>query len=114
MSPARPRPPPEGEGEEAAGDEQREVEVASQSAKKTEEGEEAGPDMPVVQIKPEPEEMECMTNTEVRRGRRAETEGVAVGGGSLHIGGRSFFGGQTVTVNLPPHPPQTQGDRLLW
>ncbi|XP_029703746.1 zinc finger MYM-type protein 1-like isoform X1 [Takifugu rubripes] len=61
LSATRPRPPPEGE-EDEAGDEQQEV--ASQSVKKKEEvEEEAEPDMPVVQIKPEPEEMECMTKT---------------------------------------------------
>lgn len=98
LSATRPRPPPEGE-EDEAGDEQQEV--ASQSVKKKEEvEEEAEPDMPVVQIKPEPEEMECMTKTKVRRGRRGpteETEGVAMGG----AGGRSFYRGQSIAVNPP-------------
>ncbi|XP_036976254.1 Krueppel-like factor 8 isoform X2 [Acanthopagrus latus] len=56
----RPRPPQE-EDEEEAGEEERE-EVATQSVKKKkeeEEEEEAEADMPSVQIKPEPEEMEC-------------------------------------------------------
>ncbi|XP_030293404.1 Krueppel-like factor 7 [Sparus aurata] len=54
----RPRPPQE-EDEEEAGEEERE-EVATQSVKKKEEEEEEGKaDMPSVQIKPEPEEMEC-------------------------------------------------------
>ncbi|XP_060912136.1 Krueppel-like factor 8 isoform X2 [Labrus mixtus] len=63
----RPRPPLK-EEEEEAGEEERE-EVASQSLKKKkkeeeeepreEEEEEGGTDMPSVQIKPEPEEMEC-------------------------------------------------------
>lgn len=100
LSAARPRPPPEGE-EDEAGDEQQEV--ASQSVKKKKEEEveeEAEPDMPVVQIKPEPEEMECMTKTKVRRGRTGateETEGVAVGG----AGGRSLYRGQSIAVNPP-------------
>lgn len=98
LSATRPRPPPEGE-EDDAGDEQQEV--VSQSAKKKEEvEEEAEPDMPVVQIKPEPEEMECMTTTKVRRGRTGppeETEGVAVGGAS----GRSFYRGQSIAANPP-------------
>ncbi|XP_060912135.1 Krueppel-like factor 8 isoform X1 [Labrus mixtus] len=68
----RPRPPLK-EEEEEAGEEERE-EVASQSLKKKkkeeeeepreEEEEEGGTDMPSVQIKPEPEEMEC-TQAEV-------------------------------------------------
>lgn len=101
LSATRPRPPPEGE-EDEAGDEQQEV--ASQSVKKKEEEEEveeeAEPDMPVVQIKPEPEEMECMTKTKVRRGWTGpteETEGVAVGGAS----GRSLCRGQSIAVNPP-------------
>uniref|UniRef100_UPI0037E8B8C2 Krueppel-like factor 8 isoform X2 n=1 Tax=Semicossyphus pulcher TaxID=241346 RepID=UPI0037E8B8C2 len=58
----RPRPPQK-EEEEEAGEEERE-EVASKSVKKKEEEEEreeeeGGTDMPSVQIKPEPEEMEC-------------------------------------------------------
>ncbi|XP_051255878.1 Krueppel-like factor 8 isoform X1 [Dicentrarchus labrax] len=58
----RPRPP-QGEEEEEAGEEERE-EVATQSVKKKEEVEEeeekeCETDMPSVQIKPEPEEMEC-------------------------------------------------------
>ncbi|XP_075958736.1 Krueppel-like factor 8 isoform X2 [Anarhichas minor] len=57
----RPRPPQE-EGEEEAGEEERE-EVATQSVKKKEEEEEeeeeGGTTMPSVQIKLEPEEMEC-------------------------------------------------------
>ncbi|KAM8742060.1 Krueppel-like factor 8 isoform 1-T1 [Acanthopagrus schlegelii] len=56
----RPRPPQE-EDEDEAGEEERE-EVATQSVKKKkeeEEEEEAEADMPSVQIKPEPEEMEC-------------------------------------------------------
>ncbi|XP_034539033.1 Krueppel-like factor 8 isoform X1 [Notolabrus celidotus] len=57
----RPRPPQK-EEEEEAGEEERE-EVASQSVKKKEEEEEeeeeGGTEMPSVQIKPEPEEMEC-------------------------------------------------------
>ncbi|KAM6984079.1 Krueppel-like factor 8 isoform 1-T1 [Tautogolabrus adspersus] len=66
----RPRPPLK-EEEEEAGEEERE-EVASQSLKKKEEEEEpreeeeeeGSTDMPSVQIKPEPEEMEC-TQAEV-------------------------------------------------
>ncbi|XP_041808334.1 Krueppel-like factor 8 isoform X1 [Chelmon rostratus] len=50
----RPRPP-QGEDEEEAGEEERE-EVKK---KEEEEEEEGGRDMPSVQIKPEPEEMEC-------------------------------------------------------
>lgn len=57
----RPRPPQE-EEEEEAGEEERE-EVATHSVKEKEEGETV---MPSVQIKPEPEEMECT----VRRGRQ--------------------------------------------
>ncbi|XP_073335377.1 Krueppel-like factor 8 isoform X2 [Pagrus major] len=53
----RPRPTQE-EDEEEAGEEERE-EVATQSVKKKEEEEEGEADMPSVQIKPEPEEMEC-------------------------------------------------------
>ncbi|KAM8899086.1 Krueppel-like factor 8 isoform 2-T2 [Spinachia spinachia] len=61
----RPRPPQEGEGEgeEEAGEGKRQ-EVAAQSVKKKktkkkEEEEESGRAMPSVQVKPEPEEMEC-------------------------------------------------------
>ncbi|KAK9536972.1 hypothetical protein VZT92_006712 [Zoarces viviparus] len=52
-----PRPPQE-EEEEEAGEEERE-EVATQSVKKKEEEEEEGTTMPSVQIKLEPEDMEC-------------------------------------------------------
>lgn len=101
MSATRPRPPSEGE-EDEAGDEQQELASPSVKKKKKEEEveEEAEPDMPVVQIKPEPEEMECMTKTKVRRGRTGPPEemgGVAVGGAS----GRSFYRGQSIAVNPP-------------
>ncbi|XP_042354716.1 Krueppel-like factor 8 isoform X2 [Plectropomus leopardus] len=58
----RPRPPQE-EEEEEAGEEERE-EVATQSVKKKEEEEEKEGEtvMPSIQIKPEPEEMECTAN----------------------------------------------------
>lgn len=69
LSPTRPRLAPEGE-EEEAGDEQQEVVSRSLKKKKKKEEEEVEeevePDMPAVQIKPEPEETECMTQTEVR------------------------------------------------
>lgn len=100
LSATRPRPPSEGE-EDEAGDEQQELASPSVKKKKKEEvEEEAEPDMPVVQIKPEPEEMECMTKTKVRRGRTGqpeETGGVAVGGAS----GRSFDRGHSIAVNPP-------------
>ncbi|XP_070838331.1 Krueppel-like factor 8 isoform X1 [Chaetodon trifascialis] len=54
----RPRPPQE-EGEEEAGEEEREEVVTQCVKKKEKEEEEGGTNMPSIQIKPEPEEMEC-------------------------------------------------------